>query len=365
MKSLKYDYAAPHTIKKFELIDKYVEVWLQKLINFGCEKIMFIDCMSNCGVYIDSSGQIIEGTAIRVVKSICRAMEKYPNNTAYLFFNDLDEDKCNELRRRIPVHGENVKICVTCLDRDEFLNKLTQTKEFHDSHTLLIYDPYDAHLNWNVLSKFINKWGEVIINHMVSDPIRGVKVAKRENTIAKYEETYQLAIEELYKFGTDRKKYEHQVENIIKEVNSREKIWIATFPFFLPNNALIYDLIFITHSSVGFNEFKKAAWKTFGDKSSIKKGKDINQQSLDLHFQADEIVPEDECLCILDMVDYINAINRGKSCVIWDSVFDPLKNHPIFPDAYRKEILAGLKNKYKVIRYKDKTSGIYVADFPE
>ena len=44
--------AKPHTIKKFELIESYVETWAQKLLqNNWCEGIVFIDCMCNSGIY--------------------------------------------------------------------------------------------------------------------------------------------------------------------------------------------------------------------------------------------------------------------------------------------------------------------------
>ena len=38
--------AKPHTIKKFELIESYIETWVQKLLNNPkCKRIVFIDCM--------------------------------------------------------------------------------------------------------------------------------------------------------------------------------------------------------------------------------------------------------------------------------------------------------------------------------
>ena len=41
-------HANPHTIKKFELIEKYVEAWAHKLLqNQYCSGLVFIDCMSN------------------------------------------------------------------------------------------------------------------------------------------------------------------------------------------------------------------------------------------------------------------------------------------------------------------------------
>lgn len=40
------DVAHPHTIRKFELIEKYIKSWAQKLmLNDNCNSIVFIDCM--------------------------------------------------------------------------------------------------------------------------------------------------------------------------------------------------------------------------------------------------------------------------------------------------------------------------------
>ena len=42
--------AAPHTIKKFELIESYVDEWARKILGFGQSKgVIHIDCMSNSG----------------------------------------------------------------------------------------------------------------------------------------------------------------------------------------------------------------------------------------------------------------------------------------------------------------------------
>ena len=51
-------HANPHTIKKFELIEKYVEAWAHKLLqNQYCSGLVFIDCMSNSGEYVDDDGK--------------------------------------------------------------------------------------------------------------------------------------------------------------------------------------------------------------------------------------------------------------------------------------------------------------------
>lgn len=83
--------ASPHTIKKFVLISKYVEAWVEILLNSQkCNGIVYIDCMSNSGVYRKekADGEIIEGTALLVANIIAKAMEKYSSQQAFLYFND-------------------------------------------------------------------------------------------------------------------------------------------------------------------------------------------------------------------------------------------------------------------------------------
>jgi len=47
-----------YMVKKFELIEKYVEAWAQKLMNNKfCTEIVFIDCMFNSGEYVDCNSK--------------------------------------------------------------------------------------------------------------------------------------------------------------------------------------------------------------------------------------------------------------------------------------------------------------------
>ena len=86
--------APPHSIKKFELISEYVKAWIQILMqNTKCKGIVYIDCMSNSGVYKTDKGEEIEGTPLRVSNIIAEAMQTYPYKQAYLYFNDWNDAK--------------------------------------------------------------------------------------------------------------------------------------------------------------------------------------------------------------------------------------------------------------------------------
>ena len=186
--------ASPHTIKKFELISEYVKAWVNILmLNPKCKGIVYIDCMSNSGVYRDESGKEIEGTPLLVSEIIAEAMTRYTGKQAYLYFNDKDQNKIDLLSTRIPKQTGNFHVDMEVMDANELLRIIgTQfATQFKDMHFLLVYDPYDAHIEWDAMMPFLKNWGEVILNHMVSDPIRAVKMARKPEVIEKYEETYQ------------------------------------------------------------------------------------------------------------------------------------------------------------------------------
>lgn len=196
--------ASPHTIKKFELIEAYVEAWAHKLLEYGrntgnCNGIVFIDCMCNSGMYIDENGKNIVGTPIRVAKVIASIMREasYQRQQAWLYFNDMDQAKIDELKTHLPTDTHNFHIHTSVGDGNDLLRQIGgRLRQRQKINYLLVYDPYTASIDWGALLPFIQNWGEVIINHMVSDSIRAVGQAKRPGTISKYEQTYLTNIEE-------------------------------------------------------------------------------------------------------------------------------------------------------------------------
>lgn len=349
--------ASPHTIKKFELISEYVKAWVEILMLYPkCKGIVYIDCMSNSGVYRKNNekGEEIEGTTLRVSQVIAEAMKKYSSKQAYLYFNDLDENKIELLNTRLPRQTDNFHIHTETMDANELLRKISSqfSSVFQNMNFLLIYDPYDANINWNALMPFLKNWGEVIINHMVSDTLRAAKVAKKPEVIEKYERTYQMNIEDLVSFGSDRNAFEKKIEQIIRDASGRnlEKYYIAAFPFFNKTNSVVYNLIHCTGNYKGFELFKSTAWKTFGDKSSMKNTHDDgNQMCLD--FETGEIVfgnPSDEaCYNLRDVAKYVQKHFRGKVDVPNDEVWDYIGEHPVFPTRdYKNKIKEILKKEF-------------------
>lgn len=350
--------APPHSIKKFELISEYVKAWIQILmLNPKCKGIVYIDCMSNSGVYKNDDGEEIKGTPLLVSEIIADAMQTYPNKQAYLYFNDLSEKKIDLLNTRLPKQTGNFHIYTEVMDANKMLRIIGDqfAEMMKDMHFLLVYDPYDAHIEWDALNPFLQNWGEIIINHMVSDTIRAARTAKRPEVIEKYEETYQLSLDELIDIGSDRNAFEKQIEKLILEGSRRGegKYYIASFPFFISTNTVVYNLIHCTGHKKGFDLFKSTAWKTFGDKSSMKNTHNkSNQMSFRISDTGEmifEVESDESCYNLQDVARYVYKKFQGKKDVPNEEIWEYLSEHPIFPVLnYKNKIKDVLKNEFGV-----------------
>ena len=360
---------SPHTIKKFELIEAYVVAWAHKLLEYGrrsgnCNGIVFIDCMCNSGIYRDKkTGEIVEGTPIRVAHVLAAVMreQNYQTQWARLYFNDLSPAKITELKKHLPDNTRNFHIYLSVGDGNDLLkmigSRLTpQTKV----HYLLVYDPFQATIDWGALLPFIRNWGEVILNHMVSDSIRAVSQVKSSTAISKYESTYLAQIEDLIAFGSDRDVFEQRIRDIITVLNGdrHKHYYIASYPFFNSRNSVVYNLLHCTSSIEGFKLYKSPAWSTFGDRSSGKKPTKVVPNQLAFDFNAGTSEPimttatDESCYYVQDIVKFIIATFSGKMAVPLTDIWAALDEHPVFPsDLYKNKIKELLKKQgYKVHR---------------
>lgn len=344
--------AKPHTIKKFELISRYVDEWARKILGYPKSKgIVYIDCMSNCGMYYDEQKNLIEGTAVRVVKLLNDIITNYQGKKAVIYFNDIDKAKIDRLKEFTAlIEHDNLEIHYSVGDANKFLKELN-IRKYSYFNTLLIYDPFDASIDWDAVTPYLNTWGEVIINHMVSDTARGAHVAHKEAVIEKYQQTYQKSIEEIIGLECDRKKLDQIIINIIKEQTeaSKREHFIASFPFFNRNNGQVYNLIHCCSNIEGLILYKKVAWKTFGGKSSLKNTHGLEDQ---LCFTMDgsasiQTPTDDNCFYIKDIAKYIYEKYSKQGSVDLAIIYDDLDRHPIFPsDGFKREIKEELKSVY-------------------
>lgn len=346
--------ASPHTVKKFDLIEEYIKSWAQKLmLSDACNGLVFIDCMCNSGVYKDDGDKFVKGTPMRVAEALLDVARTYTQKQVFLYLNDNSEDKIEELKKHLPAEERNFRIITSVGDGNELLKTIgSQLKQTNHLHFFLLYDPYDASIDWNALLPFFRNWGEVLINHMISDPIRAISQVKNDNAKKKYEGTYLVDdVKKLIPFGSNKAAYEQRLREIIESLkgSSERKYYIAAFPFFNTKNALVYDLVHCTSHEAGFKLFKKTAWKTFGDKSSLKK-RHGEESQLVIDFEGENLcrnVIDEYCYDINFVASYVQYNFRGKKDVSLDDVWSLLNEHPVFPsDGYKSQIKSVLKKDY-------------------
>ena len=118
--------------------------------------------------------------------------------------SEYSEEKIVELKKHLPNESSNFRYSITSKDGNVLLreigDKLSKSKRLH---FFLLYDPYDASIDWTALAPFFRSWGEVLINHMVNDSIRAIRQVKTPKAMQKYEETYLSTFENLLPCGSD------------------------------------------------------------------------------------------------------------------------------------------------------------------
>lgn len=340
--------ASPHTIKKFELIEEYIKSWAQKLmLNDACNGLIFIDCMCNSGVYTDNNGMLVEGTPVRVSKALLDVARTYTEKMVHIYLNDKEKSRVDELKKHIPQDERNYHVITSVGDANELLKTIgPQLYQTGHLHYFLLYDPYDASIDWEALLPFFRNWGEVMINHMVSDPVRAITSAKRKTTKEKYENTYLEDFEKLVPYGSDKTAYEARVEQIIRSLKGSRRYFVAAFPFYNTQNSHMYNLIHCTSHREGFKLYKKSAWKVFGAQSSAKKSPDSGQ----LRFDENGFITTEtdkSCFHVRDIAKYLQESFKGRKLVSLNEMWELLDDHPIFPsDGYRNEIKRELLTTY-------------------
>lgn len=338
--------AKPHTIKKFELIEEYAKTWARKILQSTAEGVVFIDCMSNSGIYYDENNKCIEGTAIRIARLFSKLKEEYPSKKSFAFFNDFNQSLINILESKLDeLNLLNGSVFTSGKDANIFLKDFNLSK-YKNYNILLLYDPYVADIDWSALHPFLSDcWGEVILNHMVSDTLRGISQASKKETVMRYEHTYQKQIDKLIKVHKDIPTLEKTIIDIMKE-NNNSSCFISSFPFFNRTNGRVYSLIHYTKNPVGFTTFKSTAWKVFNGKSSMKNTHGYeNQLTFNFEENQTQFYKDEDCYNVNNIADYLYKKYNGYGEIKKTTVWNDLNYHPIFPcKDFKIQICNELKN---------------------
>ena len=349
----------PHTVRKIKLIEKYVDGWARKILGFNgkpgqnpSKGVIYIDCMSNCGIYYDREGNIIEGTAILVAKKLNDIVSNYPGKNAILIFNDISKDRIERLRQEIADRNlNNITVYYYNTDCNQLLREL-DIKSLNKSHnTLLLYDPYNASIDWDAIEPYLNQWGEVIINHMVYDTNMNIAHTTAPVLLERYKNTYQGDIETIISKGTSKHELNKTILSIIdnRTLNSNYQHYIAYFPFFNRANGLVYYLLHCCVNVEGIKLFKATAWKTFGDHSSTKDTHGMDSQMSFFSEGCFGTITDQECYNIHDVAKYVYEKYHNRKEISLREIYFDLDRHPVFPsDGYKADIKKELREIYNV-----------------
>ena len=217
------DKISPHTEKKFELVAAYAEEWACVLLEHllkqsnNHKEIAFIDCMCNSGTYeAKDTRKPTEGTPVRVAEVLSKIMQepRYESLHARCYFNDSSSEKIEELKKHMPKETKNFHLEISVGDGNECLKRIMKQKDPQKTiHYLVFYDPYDASIDWEALTPFIQSWSDIIINHMVSDTVRALPCVANSKVKEKYEKTYNKPWKEIS--GNKRNELEQKIKEII------------------------------------------------------------------------------------------------------------------------------------------------------
>lgn len=229
------------TKKKIEFIEGYVKAWFHKVLlsQYNSYKgVIFIDCMSNCGVYSVEERDLFEGTSYRVLNSFSRQVEgKLIDKKFSVIVNDIEKDKvfCQNCLWNNNFKGKNKNLSFSSysLDVNDFLSGpgrdiLTEASK-QNYHILLFYDPYTVQIDWEVLKHFISsKNVDLIITHFWQNDIkRSLNNGISQEKKSIIEKAYSMDFEALIKQYNEMTQYErneflrNKFKNQIEQSNYR------------------------------------------------------------------------------------------------------------------------------------------------
>lgn len=302
----------PHTVKKIEFVAKYVEEWLNVVINVS-DNFVFMDIMCNAGLYKND----YLSTSINVLNVFIRFALNHPDKKFYLLTNDYDQDRVNTMKvlfniyqkkfRELKVH--NVNMDVQCSDAVDYLGNINNKFHFKymngGKNSILVYvDPYrfiDLKLAEAVKSFSNNVYCELLINFYSNDYTRNVnnKSSSYQKDIVEFVSTFcNMDTSKINKAEAVRDKFINVFKNTknIKYhyfINMKNKM-----------NAMLYYLIFLTPNIRGLEKVKEATWKIIGHSDEYcasLKDRDFYERNI---FGE---TPEEE--------DFNNALNKLKGII--------------------------------------------------
>lgn len=237
---------------KIKYIREYAVRWAFVSANRSdVNKINFIDCMCNAGVYQD--GDLC--TSVEVLKVFIDLSPKYPDKIFNLFLNDIDDKKIEALKKVIaylmPTRIQNINLYISQKDVNFYLAEITSYNNMfkYNCATILYVDPYDfGTVHINMIKAFIEKfYCELIFNFFISDYVR--------NGI---DERIEKCIDNLTISNKD-----DLIKYIVSQLEVGRMQYLFSYKFKTQTNTELYQIIFVTPSKRGLEVLKEALWVVF------------------------------------------------------------------------------------------------------
>ena len=111
------------------------------MLNDSCKGLIFIDCMSNSGIYMDDAGEHVKVTAVLVSEALPGLARTYIDKAVYIYLNDKDAERADELRKHLPQNERNFQIVTSSSDAHELLKTIgPQLYRTVHSHYFRLYN---------------------------------------------------------------------------------------------------------------------------------------------------------------------------------------------------------------------------------
>lgn len=257
------------TTKKLKYVSAYVREWLHVAIGAKAKHTVFIDAMSNAGIYKD--GEL--GTAALVGELFNEFAASNSDVNFRIFINDASEkraDACERICRAICKGNLNrISIESDSMDVNNYLRKLVASSAIpqgRDSFVLLFVDPYNAGtVHLDVIRDFVKQiYCEVLFNWFSSDYTRN------RNDPRIFSCFDGLSIPE----GAD------SGECVAQALRCGHVKYVFRYSFHTSTNTELYQIIFLTPHVRGLEKNKDALWGVFGGRNYHRNSRQPSQLSL-------------------------------------------------------------------------------------
>ncbi len=243
------------TDSKIKYVSSYVHQWL--LVNENraeINKIVFIDCMSNAGMYMD--GDL--GTSMLILQQFIVSANRHPEKQYCLLINDYKKTKidiCDRVVERIKKY-KNIPENIIVEKKNEDVNVFLQDHLFLNQYikgygiaTILFVDPFDfGTVKISLLSDIASKYYcEIIFNLFTSDYVRNGIDERTRQCI----DNYSI----------------NDKEELVKYIKTSLKVgrmkYTFAYRFDTVKNTELYQIIFATPSITGLIKLKDVLWDVF------------------------------------------------------------------------------------------------------